>query len=361
MLFWRAITAADFFTIERSRAAGPAGGGGQSYISISFAGLTYEDLGRFLGVAPPSRIGTDRPTVTLSDVGVAADPEIRAPLVFAPRYQPPQRDDRYRITTQNRQFQQRHPAWTPERGLPRAPDDVLGSDDPRIPELTYTKIYVLRLDDDEYLAGFFDSPTPPEYLPDDPRLSVLFRPYELHASAGVIDFAAGELTLEAWQRAIDPDFGGRPVEVIEAVELTRIAAGKRPRGQGFRADAAARRAVEIRGMVVAQGLLEADGWAVEDVSSSESYDFACRKNAETLHVEVKGTVSDGASVLLTPGEVRHAREYDVGLIVVSGIQLERDAESGDWSATGGDPEFVRPWEIDAGGELIPTGYEYRRR
>jgi hypothetical protein len=360
MLFWRSITPADFFTIERGRAAGPSGGGGQSYISISFAGLDPDELGRFLNVSPPDRIVTERPRVPLPSVGVAADPDIVAPLVFAPRYQLPKTDDRYRIVTQNRQFQQRHPAWTAERGFPRAPDDI-ARNDPRMPDLTYTKIYVLRLDDGRYLAGHFDTPTPPAHLPADPRLDVLFRAFERARSAGVIEFGAGELPLAAWQRAIDPDFGGRPVEVVEALELTRIAAGKRPRGQGFRADAAARRAVELRGMAVARELLEAEGWTVEDVSSRESYDLDCTRGAETLHVEVKGTVSDGASVLLTPNEVRHARERPSALIVVRAVLLERDAVSGEWSGSGGTAEVVRPWNIDADGELIPIGYEYRRR
>jgi hypothetical protein len=359
MLFWRAVTPADFFEIERGRAAAPRGGGGQSYFSISFAGLTYEELGRFLDVSPPSRIGTDRPTVILERVGVAAEPDVRAPLEFASRYRPPEPDDRYRITRQNRQTQERHPAWTSERSFPRAPDDVERGDP--LPDLTYTKIYVLRLDDGTYLAGFFDSPAPPEQLPADPRLETLFRPYDRYRSAGLIEFGPGEVPFAAWQRAIDADYGGRPIEVVEALELTRVAAGKRPRGQGFRVNAEARRAVELRAVAVARALLEADEWFVDDVSATQPYDLDCVRGAERLHVEVKGTVSDGASVLLTPGEVRHAREpHDLALVVVSRVELERDPESGEWSATGGTPEVVLPWDIDADGELIATGYEYRR-
>jgi hypothetical protein len=358
MVFWRAVTPADFFEVERARSASSAGGGGQSYFSISFAGLTYEQLGRFLGLTQPDRIGTDRPTVTLSSVGVAEDPDVTAPLVFAPRYQPPRTDDRYRITRQNRQFQQRHPAWTPDRGFPRAPDSVQRGDP--LPDLTYTKIYVLRLDDDSYLAGFFDSPTPPVGLPTDSRLGILFRPFDRARSAGLLEFDASDIPFETWQRALDPDLGGRAVEVVEALELTRVAAGKRPRGQGFRADAAARRAVEMHAMAVATELLEADSWDVVDVSATHSYDLECTRNGETLHVEVKGTTGDGSSVLLTPGEVRHARDHGAALVVVSQIVLESDPESGERLASGGEPEVLNPWDVDADGELIPTGYEYRR-
>jgi len=359
MIFWRAVTPADFFEIERGRSASSAGGGGQSYFSISFAGLTYEQLGRFLDVAPPDRIGIDRPTVTLPAVGVAEKPEVTASLVFAPRYQPPNTDDRYRITRQNRQFQRRHPAWTPDRGFPTAPDAVQRGDP--IPDLTYTKIYVLRLDDGGYLAGFFDSPTPPAGLPPDPRLGGLFRPFDRGNSAGLLEFGAGEIRLETWQHALDPELGGRPIEVVEALELTRIAAGKRPRGQGFRADAAARRAVELCAMAVATELLQTELWDVDDVSATHSYDLECTRHDDTLHVEVKGTTGDGSSVLLTPGEVRHARDHGTALVVVSHIVLERDPQSGEWLASGGEPDVLNPWDVDADGELIPTGFEYRRR
>src|ERR1700722_19344619 len=101
-LFWRAFTAADFFNIERGRAAGPTGGYGQLYISISFRGLTQLQLGAFLGRATPTEIETVRPAVTI-EADVAYDRSIEAPLTFRSRYRPPQPDDRYYIANQNRQ------------------------------------------------------------------------------------------------------------------------------------------------------------------------------------------------------------------------------------------------------------------
>ena len=359
MLLWRSVVPSEFFEVERSASASSPGGGGQSYFSIPFTNFEPEDLGRFLGEPDPTLIAVERPTRQLVDVGTVSAPDARAPLEFAPRYLPPNRDRRYRITRQNRQFQERHPAWTPERGFPAAPDAI--ERDGPLPDLTYTKIYVLLLDDGTYLAGYFDSPTPPADLPDDPRLRILFRPSSRVNAAGLIEFDPGEISFEAWQRALDPDLGGRPVEVVEALELTRIAAGKRPRGQGFRADPAERRAVELRAMAIATALLEADSWDVDDVSASRSYDLECTRNGEMLHVEVKGTTGDGLSVLLTPGEVRHARDHGAALVVVSNITLERNPQSGEWVGTGGEPAVLNPWDVDADGELIPTGYEYRRR
>ena len=38
-------------------------------------------------------------------------------------------------------------------------------------------------------------------------------------------------------------------------------------------------------------------------TATESYDLICRRGDEVKHVEVKGTTTDGAEVILTPNEV----------------------------------------------------------
>lgn len=359
-VFWRAVTPADFFNVERNRQAAPSGGGGQSYFSISFSGLTYDELGAFLGVSPPSLIGTTRPTLNLEDVGVIDSPQLTAALTFAPRYQPPQADDRYRITRQNRQYQNRHPAWTPARGFPRAPDDVLSSHDPRMPDLTYLKIYVARLDDGSFRAGFVNSGVALAGLP--PAAAVLFEPFDLHQSAGIIDFGPGTMTIDTWLSgpgsATATGGSDAPPEVVEAEDATRVAAGKRPRGQGRRLSAAERQAIELRAMALAIQHLEADGWEVEDVSAFRPFDLLCTRSGDELRVEVKGTTGDGSTVLLTPGEVTHTREFagPTALVVVSGVVLE--GEGPDLTASGGDLHEVTPWEI-SDADLRPTGFEYR--
>lgn len=364
-IFWRAVTNADFFNIERSREAAPEGGGGQSYISVSFRGLTHEELGEFLGVEPPSRIAADRPTVRLDSVPAVNEPSLHAPLEFAARYRPPRRDDRYRIARQNRQFQARHPAWTRSSGFPEAPDDVASSDDPRMPDLTYLKVYVLRLDTGEFYAGFTNTSTRPAEFPSDTGLNILFEPFHRDPSAGVIRFGPGSLPLEDWlvgERAAAGvvEVEARPPEVVEALEATRVAAGKRPRGQGIRLSTEERRAIELHAVEVATETLEASAWNVEDVSAYRPYDLDCTQEEATLRVEVKGTTGDGESILLTPGEVAHAHAHaeSVALIVVSQIQLAREEESGELIAEGGVVRRLEPWDIDAG-ELRPTGYEYK--
>jgi len=94
---------------------------------------------------------------------------------------------------------------------------------------------------------------------------------------------------------------------------------------------------------------------VENVSRKESYDLLCWPNGQQVHVEVKGTTTDGESVLLSPNEVQHARKCPhVALFVVSNIGVTRD-EEGALDVTGGKVFLLDPWEIDAG-ELRATGY-----
>jgi Domain of unknown function (DUF3883) len=63
-------------------------------------------------------------------------------------------------------------------------------------------------------------------------------------------------------------------------------------------------------MDVARERLEADGWSVENVSADRSYDLHCKGDGRELRVEVNGTMGAGASILLTPNEVRHASEHE---------------------------------------------------
>jgi Protein NO VEIN, C-terminal len=99
-------------------------------------------------------------------------------------------------------------------------------------------------------------------------------------------------------------------------------------------------------------------WDVEDVHGTQCYDLICRRGGEVKHVEVKGTTTDGAEVILTPNEVRHAREYPcTALFVLSNITVER-AEDGTVTATGGTRYTYDPWRLDDG-TLTPLGYRYQ--
>jgi hypothetical protein len=149
-----------------------------------------------------------------------------------------------------------------------------------------------------------------------------------------------------------------PVE--QAEEAVERAAGKvaRPgRGQGFQLDQEVKVAVEARAMNMATEFYGAS-WIVEDVHGKESYDLVCRRGDEVKHVEVKGTTTVGTAVILTPNEVRHARENRcTALFVLSDVRVER-TQDGTVTATGGVQHLYDPWNLDEG-TLTAIGYRYQ--
>ena len=146
----------------------------------------------------------------------------------------------------------------------------------------------------------------------------------------------------------------------QAEEAVKDAAGKvarRGRGQGFQLDQEVKVAVEALAMNAAAEFY-GKAWDVEDVHGTESYDLVCRRGDEVRHVEVKGTTTDGAEVILTPNEVRHARENPcTALFVVSNIMVER-AEDGTVTAAGGKHHCYDPWRLNEG-TLTPLGFRYQ--
>jgi hypothetical protein len=153
--------------------------------------------------------------------------------------------------------------------------------------------------------------------------------------------------------------GEQPSEIAEAEATVSGLAGKRgvARRAGFRPNVAQRRAIEMRAMDVARDQLVASGWKVEDVSATQPYDLRASRGVEELHVEVKGTTSDGQHVLLTRGEVVHhsTAAPASALFVVSGIVMRGAPQAP--SATGGSLFILLPWTIDEMA-LTPVGYQY---
>jgi hypothetical protein len=149
-----------------------------------------------------------------------------------------------------------------------------------------------------------------------------------------------------------------PIEQAKvAVEQAAGKAASKNRGQGFLLDQEVKVAVETRAMNAATEFYTAS-WNVEDVHGNHSYDLVCRRGDEVVHVEVKGTTTDGAEVILTPNEVKHAREYrHTVLFVLSEIKVER-AEDGTVAARGGVPHRYDPWNLDEG-TLTPVGFRYQ--
>ena len=158
----------------------------------------------------------------------------------------------------------------------------------------------------------------------------------------------------------EPSESGLTSPAEQAEQAVKDAAGKvarRGRGQGFQLDQEAKVAIEAHAMNMAAEFYRA-AWDVQDVHGTESYDLICRRGGEAKHVEVKGTTTDGAEVILTPNEVRHAQENPhTALFVVSNIEIER-AEDGTVAATGGKHHCYDPWRLNDG-TLIPVGFRYQ--
>jgi hypothetical protein len=129
------------------------------------------------------------------------------------------------------------------------------------------------------------------------------------------------------------------------------------RGQGFspRLTADDRRSIEMQAMQIVTVHFEDIGFLVEDVSANRPYDLHCRRGAQHVDVEVKGTTTPGESVLLTPNEVEHARAAfpNTALALVHDITL-LDKGGG---VSGGVLKVVQPWRPEAA-DLQPLGYTY---
>ena len=289
-IFWRAVTNSDFYNVERGPRSGPSSGGGQLYFSLSFGDhLEQAALGAFLGVVPPEAIAATRPSASI-DVAVLDDPAVVAALEFRARYRPPQPDDRYYIATpghRRRPSGERHPAWMPERGFPSAPADITDPSSPAIPDLSLLKICILRDSDGGYHATFVNSAALPTGLP--ASVDVLFAPNAACPPNGLLVLPDGASKLEDWRTALhrigEASREGLPTapELEDAVDSVASRAGARASGQGFRESYEERRAIELQAMHVATEHLQTDGWKVEDVSTTHSYDLRCRRGNGACH------------------------------------------------------------------------------
>lgn len=115
-------------------------------------------------------------------------------------------------------------------------------------------------------------------------------------------------------------------------------------GQGFQSNVKVRLAVESHAMKRCLQYYRRNGYRVEDVSRSSSYDVRIEKNRRTQFVEVKGMQGSPGSILLTRNEVDlHRTQKDkMVLFIVHSITVGKTLV-----ATGGTIEIRDPWRIDA--------------
>lgn len=134
------------------------------------------------------------------------------------------------------------------------------------------------------------------------------------------------------------------------------------RRQGLLREAALRRAVELHAEDSAEAYFQGLGWSVRRVGPLHlGYDLDCvNAEGDSLHVEVKGTQSQGEEVFLTRNEAAHngprsdcAAQH--ALYVLSGVKV---IATGGTKCAGGSPHCVQPWTADEAA-LTPTVYAYR--
>lgn len=129
----------------------------------------------------------------------------------------------------------------------------------------------------------------------------------------------------------------------------------RPSGQGWQSDPVRRKQVEDAAQDRLMAHYVSEGWEVEDTRFGHSYDAVARRGEETVYLEAKGTETRGAEVLVSAGEVNHARAHlgQCVMGVLSDIRFDAegnlDADSGTFRMMAFEPAY---------GSLTPTGYRW---
>lgn len=127
-------------------------------------------------------------------------------------------------------------------------------------------------------------------------------------------------------------------------------------GQGFGLSYEEKKVVENRAMQITYELYKKNGWILTDTSKSKPYDFLAKKGKEIRYIEVKGTTGIGKSIILTKGEVDHAKKNSSALIIISNIKIIKSENT--LVAQGGEiTSHFAPWIINDN-NLNATQYRY---
>ena len=149
-------------------------------------------------------------------------------------------------------------------------------------------------------------------------------------------------------------------EVEESAANAATEALQTQGGQGFKVNPEARVAIDAYAMSTAcEYYRNMSGEKPEDVhTENRGFDLISRFGSETRHVEVKGTITDGDEIILTPNEVRHALQCNQAvLFVLSKIRVETN-QDGSSLVTGGLVRVCDPWQLSTD-LLRPISYRYQ--
>lgn len=117
-------------------------------------------------------------------------------------------------------------------------------------------------------------------------------------------------------------------------------------GQGFGLSYEQRKAIELFAMKEVTKIYENRGWKVYDKSSTKPYDLLAVKGHQKKFIEVKGTKGEGESIILTHGEVNHAKANpkESVLVVIGRIKIKNKQDN--WVGVYGELIFIKePWII----------------
>jgi Domain of unknown function (DUF3883) len=139
--------------------------------------------------------------------------------------------------------------------------------------------------------------------------------------------------------------------VVEALERGLA------KGQGFLLDSTLRKALEGHAMDAAKRFFKSRGFRWEDHSKNKPYDLRCSRGKVVLHVEVKGTQTDGREIILTPGEVEFGRSHKgrMALFVLHSIQVSEGDDG--FVLSGGERHLILRWSVDPRA-LKPVSFKY---
>lgn len=215
-------------------------------------------------------------------------------------------------------------------------------------------------DSEDYNFAFVLS----DYRPVKPLIpfSVLRLGNREHQHRSLIRLDAGILAAYRSARRGKSGIQARLDSVPEAAQIeAAVDSGTNPQNgtrQGFGLTPQERKCVELHAMKVASRYLTQKRFIAKDVSKNGPFDYLASRGGKALAVEVKGTVGQGASIVLTRKEVQFQRMKHPAnmLIVVRSIHLHRNGSKP--KPSGGKLRVLSPWFIDER-KLKPLAYAYQ--
>jgi len=126
-------------------------------------------------------------------------------------------------------------------------------------------------------------------------------------------------------------------------------------GQGFDITPVLRKKIEDYSVGKAKRYFEKQGFKVKDVGNIRPYDLECERRNRKLAVEVKGTTTEGKTILLTKNEVENAEKRPTALFVLHSIRVTKKRR--ECNVSGGIQQVIMAWKPHRH-NLVPMTFNY---